>query len=114
MLTTTSLRLIARHVTRVSRPTVAVRCMSGDAHGYHDDHGKSAVQIARDHRATLNDLPVPSGSWQEHHNKRNTSYNLLLAAGVISLVATFILMKQSGSLYLHSAPNLKKVEINPK
>jgi len=104
-----------RQLARLARPNVAVRCMSSDAHSqdYHDDHGKSAVQIAKEHRNTLNDLPIPSGSYQEYYSKRNATYNIVLAAGVISVIATFILMKQTGTLYLHGPPDYKSLKIDP-
>jgi hypothetical protein len=85
--------------------------MSSD---YHDDHGKSAVQVAHEHHSTLNDLPVPAGSWQEYHNKRNTTFNLILAGGIISLTLTIIMMEKTGALYLHGQPDLKKVNITVK
>lgn len=59
-----------------------VRLASG--HG----HAKSAVERAREHRVTLNDLPVPSGSWLEHHNKRNSKWNLLLAISAGTFAVT--------------------------
>jgi len=106
-----SLRLLAR---LAAKPNVVARCMSSDAHSqdYHDHHGKSAVQIAKEVRGTLNDLPIPQGSWQEYHSKRNQTYNIVLAGGIISVIATFILMKQTGTLYVHGPPDYKSLKID--
>jgi len=90
--------------------------MSSDthsSHGYDEHHGKSAVEVAKEHRATLNDLPVPQGSFQEYHNKRNATYNLILAGGIIAVISTFIMMKQTDTLYMHGAPDYKKIQIDP-
>jgi len=109
--------MLARHVatahrglSTILRPTV-VRSMSADYGG--DHHGKSGAQIALEHRSRLSDLPVPEGSWQEYHNKRNTTFNLVLAGGIIAFITTVIIMKQTGTLYLHGQPDLKNVKIEP-
>jgi len=98
-----------RQLTTALRP-LAVRSMSTD---YHDDHGKSGAQVALEHRSRLSDLPVPEGSWQEYHNKRNTTFNLMLAGGIIAFITTVIIMKQTDTLYLHGQPDLKKIKIEP-
>jgi hypothetical protein len=79
----------------------------------YEHHGKSQVDVVREHRSTLNDLPIPEGSWQEAHSKRNATFNLILAGGVIAFVSTFIFMKSTGTFYMHGKPDLKKVHINP-
>jgi len=99
---------------------IAVRLLASEAgashgHGvidYGGGHGKSLAETLKEHRGTLNDLPIPAGSWEEHHKKKNAGYNIILALGVVSLVTTFLIMKSTGALYLHGRPNLKKVEIN--
>jgi len=69
-----------RQLAKLARSSVAVRCMSSKGHDdYHDHHGKSAVQTAKDVRGTISDLPVPQGSFQEYHSKRNSFYNMMLA-----------------------------------
>jgi len=73
--------------------------------GYHG-HSKSPVEVARQSRVTLNDLPVPSGSWQEHHNKRNAKWNLQLAGSALFFVATAFSVCCSGMLQL-TKQNLK-------
>lgn len=41
---------------------------------------------------TVNDLPVPEGDWQEHHNAKNRKYNGVLAAGVVAFGVTLTLV----------------------
>jgi len=78
-----------------------------------DHHGKTLAQTVQEHHSTLNDLPVPAGSWQENYNKRNQSFNIMLAAGAISLITVAIIMHQTHTLYLHGQPDLKSSNINP-
>ena len=52
-------------------------------------HHKSPLEVAREHRVTLNDMPVPTGSWQEYYSKRNAKWNILLGSSVVALIATF-------------------------
>lgn len=37
---------------------------------------------------TMNDLPVPQGSWQELHSKRQRLYNIHLIAGILAILTT--------------------------
>lgn len=37
---------------------------------------------------TMNELPVPQGSWQDANSARQKRYNLQLLAGIASIVAT--------------------------
>lgn len=41
---------------------------------------------------TMDDMPVPKGSWQEHHGKANTKYNLVLIGGFGSLAASIYIV----------------------
>lgn len=63
-------------------------------------HSKSAVEVARQSRVTLNDMPVPSGSWQEHHSKRNAKWNMLLAASALFAAVTAFAVCCSCMLFL--------------
>ena len=77
---------------------LAVRASSGAAHGH--EHHKSDLEIAREVRSTLNDIPVPEGSWQENYNKRNAKWNMMLGASIVcfvgSLYAVCMLLFQPG------------------
>lgn len=59
-------------------------------------HSKSAVEVARQTRVTLNDMPVPSGSWQENYSKRNAKWNMLLAAATLVFATTAFAVCFSG------------------
>jgi len=116
-----ALRLgVARLVT--SQRHVAVRLLASEAasHGHkheevtygdHDPH-KSLAETLKERHATLNDLPVPAGPWDEYHKKMNTGYNLVLVLGVLSLVATYFIMEATDTLYFHGPPDYKKIKIN--
>lgn len=40
----------------------------------------------------MDELPVPSGSWQELYDKKQKRYNLTLVAGVVMLISTFTIV----------------------
>lgn len=65
--------------------------------GYGDGHHKSPLEVAREHRVTLNDMPVPAGPWQEYHSKRSAKLNILLGASVVTLFATFYVVSDDSS-----------------
>ncbi|KAK0075439.1 hypothetical protein PV325_011428 [Microctonus aethiopoides] len=54
--------------------------------------------------ASMDELPVPSGSWQAQYDAYQKKYNMQLIAGVTFFIATFIFAKASGSLYLNAYP----------
>jgi Deltamethrin resistance len=51
---------------------------------YAPAHHRTEVEIAKEQHSALNDIPVPSGSWQEHYDRRNSRWNVLL--GVVSVI----------------------------
>jgi len=111
---------VIRRATSVlvrQRKLFAARLLASEAasHGHVDyggAHGRSLAEVLRDHRGTLNDLPVPAGSWEEANKKRQMGYNIVLAFSVVLLATTIFIMESTGTLYLHSRPDLKKVKIN--
>jgi len=64
----------------------AVRASSAAGHGH--GHHPSELELARENRATLNDIPIPEGSWQEDYNKRNAKWNMILGASVVCFAAS--------------------------
>lgn len=42
--------------------------------------------------ASMNDLPIPEGDWQEDYNRRNLPYNIFLASGVIAFVVSLVVV----------------------
>jgi len=60
---------------------------------------------------TMNDLPVPKGSWQAHYEAKQKNYNLVLMLGVLSFGATLFGAYQSGLVVLNTTPDLKKMNI---
>uniref|UniRef100_A0A0P4VVX3 Putative conserved plasma membrane protein n=1 Tax=Rhodnius neglectus TaxID=72488 RepID=A0A0P4VVX3_9HEMI len=53
---------------------------------------------------TMDDLPVPCGSWETQYNTNQTKYNTQLAVGVIFAVITLIAAKATGLVYLNYSP----------
>ena len=53
---------------------------------------------------TVNDIPVPHGSWQEHYDARQKVYNTQLIAGLAVLVGTIAFVKISGIIFFNFAP----------
>jgi len=67
--------------------------MSSD---YGAEHAhKTLVQVVTEHRSRISDLPIPAGSWQEHHNRRNTKWNIFLLASFVALVGTAVVVSVS-------------------
>ncbi|XP_055333993.1 uncharacterized protein LOC129585370 [Paramacrobiotus metropolitanus] len=64
---------------------VFVRRMASHGGGSGPLYGVAAYR-----KATLNDFPIPKGSWQEAQNKRNAKGNLMMAFGTGLFVATCI------------------------
>jgi len=50
---------------------------------------KPNSQIARETKAHMDFYPVPSGSWQEYHDKMNRKWNIQLAVSTLIFVATY-------------------------
>ena len=63
-----------------------MRASSSAGHGH--EHHPSDLEVAREYRSTLNDIPIPEGSWQEDYNKRNAKWNMILGASVVFFLAT--------------------------
>ncbi|KAG6440889.1 hypothetical protein O3G_MSEX001524 [Manduca sexta] len=62
---------------------------------YHDGHFKPP---------TMDDLPVPRGSWQAQYDANQRRYNTALFLGLAFATTTFIVAKSSGLLYLNYSP----------
>ncbi|XP_043263125.1 uncharacterized protein LOC122403590 [Colletes gigas] len=70
---------------------------------------RSSSHIPHDVRPpTMDEVIVPSGSWQEHYNKAQTRYNLQLVSGVALLVVTIVIGRINGTLWLNFAPPTPK------
>lgn len=75
----------------------AVRASSAAA-GH--EHHKSQLEIVRETRATLNDITIPEGSWQENYNKRVAKWNMMLGASAVVFVASMYVVCISRSVML--------------
>jgi len=53
---------------------------------------------------TYNDLPQPEGCWKTHYEAQQRRYNMHLLAGVSFTIATLIIAKAGGFLYLNYNP----------
>ncbi|KAI0240966.1 hypothetical protein LSAT2_004113 [Lamellibrachia satsuma] len=102
-------RIIAsRAATTVSR--VSSRKMSGHT----PVAWKSDIELAVQSRTTLNDLPIPAGSWQANYAKKQSKYNIQLAVASLLMGATLAVMYKAKVLYFHRHPNLKSITIHPE
>ncbi|KAI5633339.1 deltamethrin resistance domain-containing protein [Phthorimaea operculella] len=54
--------------------------------------------------ATMDELPVPKGSWQAAYDARNRRYNMVLLTGIAFTVASIAVAKASGLVYLNYYP----------
>ncbi|XP_014282664.1 uncharacterized protein COX7B [Halyomorpha halys] len=55
-------------------------------------------------RNTMDDLPIPSGSWETQYKANQTKYNMHLAIGVIFTGVTLVTAKASGLFNLYMSP----------
>ncbi|XP_047990207.1 uncharacterized protein LOC125229422 [Leguminivora glycinivorella] len=53
---------------------------------------------------TMEELPVPRGSWQAQHDARQRKHNAVLLAGIAFTAGTIVLAKASGLVYLNYSP----------
>ncbi|CAG9136532.1 unnamed protein product [Plutella xylostella] len=53
---------------------------------------------------TMDELPVPRGSWQAQYDANQKGYNAALIFGVAFTVGTLIIAKTSGLVYLNYSP----------
>ncbi|XP_033220482.1 uncharacterized protein LOC117175055 [Belonocnema kinseyi] len=63
---------------------------------------------------TMNELPVPQGSWQADYNRRQTAYNLQLAAGLILITGTISFIVCSDKFFFNAFPPVPKEEKDKK
>ncbi|GFN75049.1 hypothetical protein PoB_000155500 [Plakobranchus ocellatus] len=67
-------------------------------------HWKPMRQICEENKNHMNFMPVPAGSWQEHHAAQNAKWNKQLVAGLVLFIGTYTMLWQTGCIYYHSAP----------
>lgn len=56
---------------------------------------RNGSYIAHIKPATLNEMPVPAGSWAEHFNANQRKYNMHLALGIAAFAATIYAVSNS-------------------
>lgn len=99
---------VFRTVSNFSR--IGVRATSSAAHGH--EHHKSDLEVAREYRNTLNDIPVPQGSWQEDYDKRNAKWNMMLGASVAFFVVSMYVTKQHANFHTFRLSEMKKLKLD--
>ena len=57
-------------------------------------HG-SSYNVSHFKPASMNDMPVPSGSWAAHHSAKQSKYNMQLLLSVAFAVATLAAVSSS-------------------
>ncbi|UJR31737.1 hypothetical protein I4U23_019217 [Adineta vaga] len=62
-------------------------------HDHHHDTYKTLYNRLWEHKATLDWLPKPEGSWQEINGQKQAHYNKVLAGGIISIVLAYIYLR---------------------
>lgn len=78
----------------ITRPVVS-RLFQQTVRRYHDNHFKPP---------TMDELPVPRGSWQAQYDANQRRYNTALVVGIGFTVATLITAKATGLVYLNYSP----------
>lgn len=74
--------------------------------GQHFKANKSAVDSSACESArpnykglTMDDMPVPYGSWTQHYKKTNSRYNIILVFGFVSLIGSLFIVSQTNVFY---------------
>ncbi|KAM3955698.1 cytochrome c oxidase subunit 7B [Aphomia sociella] len=78
----------------ISRPIVS-RLLQQTVRRYHQGEFKPP---------SMDELPVPRGSWQAQYDANQRRYNAVLMFGVAFAAGTIILAKTSGLVYLNYYP----------
>ncbi|XP_026744590.1 uncharacterized protein LOC113505917 [Trichoplusia ni] len=78
----------------VSRPIVS-RLFQQSVRRYHNEHFKPP---------SMDELPIPRGSWQAQHDANQRKYNAALLFGIAFATGTLIVAKTSGLIYLNYSP----------
>ena len=78
----------------VSRQIVS-RLLQQQVRRYHDGHFKPP---------TMDELPVPRGSWQSQYDANQRRYNTALLLGIGFTAVTLVVAKASGLIYLNYSP----------
>ncbi|KAL5011967.1 hypothetical protein ScPMuIL_010518 [Solemya velum] len=102
----TKITPVARAISQGFR-LQALRCMSSHTPA----HFKTSREIVQEHHSDMDAMPVPSGSWQEYHGKRNARWNMYLIVSSLLFAATGYVLYVNDVLYLHGPPDLKKVDM---
>lgn len=76
--------------------------------GHTPSHWKTDKEVSIEQKSSMNDLPIPEGSWQENYNKRNANWNIQIGVAAIALLVTAAIMNTTGCFYLHDTPPLQK------
>ncbi|CAH0682897.1 unnamed protein product [Spodoptera exigua] len=75
--------------------TIVSRLFQQSVRRYHNEHFKPP---------TMDELPVPRGSWQAQYDANQRRYNLVLLFGIAFTAGTLAVAKASGLVYLNYSP----------
>merc|ERR1712133_173442 len=85
---------LARHIAR-AQSRVGVRWMGS--------YGEVDPKLQG--LPTMNELPVPEGSWEEHHRERQKKHNMRLVGGISFFLLTVLQERPlERSISAHTAP----------
>lgn len=99
---------VLRNVVNFSK--VSVRASSAAAHGH--EHHPSDLEVAQKFHNTLNDIPVPQGSWQEHYDKRNAKWSKLLGASIVVFAGSMYAFFQMVDFNAFTLSDMKKLKLD--
>jgi len=77
-------------------------------------HQPSDIELAKEHQATLNSLPIPAGSWQEQYDKRNSTWNIFLAVSFVVFAGTVYTYIKDTTFLGYTYSDLKKFKVDPR
>lgn len=88
---------IPRIVTRIGYQSLSVATRS-----YH---------VPADYKfPSMDELPVPQGSFKEYNQKRQRRYNKQLYGGIIFFIVTVLIAKDGGIIFWNAGPPKESIE----
>lgn len=73
---------------------------------------KPDTVVVQEHASGMAAMPAPAGSWQAHHSKRNTRWNMQIAGATVLMVLSMIGAKAAGVFEFHEIKDVTKVKIS--
>jgi hypothetical protein len=100
---------LIRNATNLGKLTAVRASSTAPAHHHH----KTDIELAHENHATLNDLPIPAGPWQEYYDRRQAKWNMLLGVALVVFAASTTVYVKDTIFFWFPLSSIKKTKIDP-